>query len=178
MSDFETAIPTILRHEGGFNNDPQDAGGATNYGVSLRWLKAQGLLEDLEQQDRTQDEIAVVREMTQEQAEALYKAYWWNPYNYSAIDSQLVATKIFDCAVNMGAPRAHRIVQTCLGFPPDQRDGILGSKSMAEINAAGAAPLIVQIQNLQAAFYRQLAAANPARQKFLQGWLNRAYDRS
>jgi lysozyme family protein len=178
MSDFESAIPTILRHEGGFNNDPQDAGGATNFGVSLRWLKAQGLLEDLEQQDRTQDEIAVVKQMTQDQAAALYKAYWWNPYNYGAIDSQLVATKIFDTAVNLGAPRAHRIVQACLGFPQEQRDGILGPKTMAEINAAGAAPLVVQIQNMQAAFYRQLVAVNPARQKFLQGWLNRAYDRS
>ena len=178
MSTFEDAIPTILRHEGGFNNDPQDAGGATNFGVSLRWLKAQGLLEDLEQEDRTQDEIVVIKSMTQEQAAALYKSYWWNPYNYGAIDSQLVATKIFDTAVNLGAPRAHRIVQVALGFTQDQRDGILGVKSMAEINAAGAAPLVVQIQNLQAAFYRQLVAANPARQKFLQGWLNRAYDRS
>ena len=115
-ASFESEIPTNLRHEGGFNNDPADAGGATNFGVSLRWLKAQGLLEDLEQQDRTQDEIAVVREMTQEQASALYKSYFWNPNNYDAIDSQLVATKIFDCAVNMGAPRAHRIVQVALGF--------------------------------------------------------------
>ena len=178
MSDFESAIPTILRHEGGFNNDPVDAGGATNYGVSLRWLKAQGLLEDLEQEDRTQDEIQVIKQMTQEQAAALYKAYWWNPYNYGAIDSQLVATKIFDTAVNLGAPRAHRIVQVALGFTQDQRDGILGIKSMAEINAAGAAPLVVQIQNLQAAFYRQLVVANPARAKFLSGWLSRAYDRS
>jgi lysozyme family protein len=178
MSDFESAIPTILRHEGGFNNDPQDAGGATNFGVSLRWLKAQGLLEDLEQQDRTQDEIAVVRDMTQDQAAALYKAYWWNPYNYGAIDSQLVATKIFDTAVNLGAPRAHRIVQACLGFSQEQRDGILGSKTLAEINAAGAAPLVVQIQNMQAAFYRQLVATNPARAKYLSGWLSRAYDRS
>lgn len=177
MSDFETAIPTILRHEGGFNNDPVDAGGATNYGVSLRWLKAQGLLEDLEQQDRTQDEIVVVKSMTQEQAAALYKAYWWNPYNYGAIDSQLVATKIFDCAVNMGGPRAHRIVQHVLGMLPNQIDGILGAKTLAEINAAGAAPLVVQIQNMQAAFYRQLVAANPARAKFLDGWLRRAYDR-
>ena len=177
MSTFEDAIPTILRHEGGFNNDPQDAGGATNFGVSLRWLKAQGLLEDLEQEDRTQDEIVVIKSMTQEQAAALYKSYWWNPYNHGAIDSQLVATKIFDCAVNMGAPRAHRIVQVALGFTQDQRDGILGVKSMAEINAAGAAPLVVQIQNLQAAFYRQLVVANPARAKFLNGWLRRAYDR-
>ena len=178
MSDFDTAIITVLRHEGGYAQIDGDAGGATNFGVSLRWLKAQGLLEDLEQQDRTQDEIVVIKSMTQEQAAALYKSYWWNPYNYGAIDSQLVATKIFDTAVNLGAPRAHRIVQTCLGFPQDQRDGILGSKTMAEINAAGAAPLVVQIQNLQAAFYRQLVATNPARAKFLSGWLSRAYDRS
>jgi lysozyme family protein len=178
MSDFDTAIITVLRHEGGYAQISGDPGGATAYGVSLRWLKAQGLLEDLEQQDRTQDEIQVVKDMTVDQAKALYRSYWWNPYNYGAIDSQLVATKIFDTAVNLGAPRAHRIVQTCLGFTQDQRDGILGVKSMAEINAAGSAPLIVQIQNMQAAFYKQLVAANPARQKFLQGWLNRAYDRS
>src|SRR5271163_3132568 len=178
MSDFNLAIPTILRHEGGFNNDPADPGGATNFGVSLRWLKAQGLLEDLEQQDKTQNEVLVIKELTQEQAEAFYKTYWWNPYNYGVINSQMVATKIFDTAVNLGAPRAHRIVQACLGFTPDQRDGILGPASMAEINAAGAAPLIVQIQNMQAAFYRQLVATNPARAKFLQGWLNRSYDRS
>ena len=177
MSTLKTQFQQFYATRAGFNNDPVDAGGATNYGVSLRWLKAQGLLEDLEQEDRTQDEIQVIKQMTQEQASALYKAYWWNPYNYGAIDSQLVATKIFDCAVNMGAPRAHRIVQVALGFTQDQRDGILGVKSMAEINAAGAAPLVVQIQNLQAAFYRQLVAANPARAKFLNGWLQRAYDR-
>ena len=178
MSDFYEAIIPVLRHEGGFNNDSADPGSATNYGVSLRWLKAQGLLEDLEQQDKTQDEVLVVKELTKEQAEAFYKTWWWDKYNYGAIDNQLVADKILDTAVNLGAPRAHRIVQTCLGFTQDQRDGILGVRSMAEINAAGAAPLVVQIQNLQAAFYRQLVAANPARQKFLQGWLNRAYDRS
>ena len=40
MSDFNDAIPTVLRHEGGFENDVNDPGGATNFGVSLRWLKA------------------------------------------------------------------------------------------------------------------------------------------
>jgi hypothetical protein len=54
----------------------------------------------------------------------------------------------------------------------------MGPKTIAEINAAGSAPLIVQIQNMQAAFYKQLVVANPARAKFLSGWLARAYDRS
>ena len=48
MSDFESAIPTILRHEGKFEQNAADPGGVTNYGISLRWLKAQGLLENLE----------------------------------------------------------------------------------------------------------------------------------
>ena len=177
-ASFEEAIPTILRHEGGFSNDPQDAGGATNFGVSLRWLKAQGLLEDLELQDKTQDEVQVMKDMTQSQAEAFYRCYWWNPYNYGQIDSQMVAGKIFDVAVNLGGPRAHRIVQHCVGMTPDQIDGVMGPKTIAEINAAGAAPLVVQIQNMQAAFYKQLVVTNPARAKYLSGWLARAYDRS
>ena len=35
MSDFNDAIPTVLRHEGGFVDSPNDPGGATNFGVSL-----------------------------------------------------------------------------------------------------------------------------------------------
>jgi len=42
MSTFETAWPTILRHEGGYCNNANDLGGPTKYGLSLRWLKAQG----------------------------------------------------------------------------------------------------------------------------------------
>ena len=178
MSDFESAIPTILRHEGKFEQNAADPGGVTNYGISLRWLKSQGLLENLELQDRTQDEVQVVKDLSVGDATALYKSYFWNPNNYGAIDSQLVATKIFDVTVNMGARRSHLIVQNCLGFPPEQRDGIMGPKTIAEINAAGAAPLVVQIQSVQAAFYRQLVAANPKLQPFLQGWLNRSFDRN
>jgi Predicted Peptidoglycan domain len=37
--------------------------------------------------------------------------------------------------------------------------------------------VIIRLQDTQAQFYRDLVVANPARQKFLSGWLNRAYDR-
>lgn len=46
MSNFDTAIITVLRHEGLFVNDSDDAGGATHYGVSLRWLKSIGDLDN------------------------------------------------------------------------------------------------------------------------------------
>lgn len=180
MSSFDLAIPIILRHEGGFVNNPADPGGATNFGVSLRWLKAQGLLEDLEhlEGDLTNDNVvAVIKNMTVDIAKGFYQRYWWDAYHYGDIVAQAVATKIFDMAVNLGAPRAHRMVQQALGFSLDQRDGIIGPKTLAELNTMSSLTIIINLQNIQAQFYRNLVAANPARQKFLAGWLNRAYDR-
>ena len=37
MSAFELAIPIVLKHEGGFADNPADPGGATNFGISLRF---------------------------------------------------------------------------------------------------------------------------------------------
>jgi lysozyme family protein len=178
MADFNLAIPLILKLEGGFVDNKNDIGGATNFGVSLRWLKAQGLLENLELQDRTQDEVQVVKDLTADDAKALYKTYFWNPNNYDSINSQMIAEKIFNMTVNMGARRSHLIVQNCLGFTSEQRDGLMGAKTIAEVNAAASAPFVVALQNMQAAFYRQLVAVNPKLQPFLQGWLNRSYDRN
>ena len=175
MSDFDDAIPTILRHEGGFENDPNDPGGATNYGVSLRWLKAKGLLEEMELEDKTQDEVLIIKTMTRAQAMGFYKAYWWNNYHYDLLNAQPPATKVFDMAVNLGAPRAHRMLQMILHLP---QDGILGPKSFSEVNALSPSVIVVKLQDVQANFYRSLVAANPARAEFLNGWLSRAYDRN
>jgi lysozyme family protein len=38
MSDFNQAVKVILQHEGGYVDNPNDPGGATNYGISLRFL--------------------------------------------------------------------------------------------------------------------------------------------
>ena len=175
MSDFNDAIPTILRHEGGFENDVNDPGGATNFGVSLRWLKAKGLLEELEEQDKTQDEVLVVRSLTKEQASGFYKAYWWDFYKYQNLFAQPVAAKVFDTAVNIGASRAHKFLQGIVGVV---QDGVLGPKSFSEANAMSPSVLVVRYQSVQAQYYRDLVVRNPKLEEFLAGWLNRAYDRN
>jgi len=175
MSRFDLAIPIVLRREGGFANDAADPGGATNFGVSLRWLKAQGLLEELEHEesDLTHDEVMAVKLMTRDQAAAFYQKYWWNRYAYSNILAQVVATKIFDTAVNLGPPRAHRIAQQVVGVT---QDGILGPGTLHELNTRNSLEVVTGLQTAQAQFYRDLVTANPARQKFLAGWLRRALD--
>jgi lysozyme family protein len=173
MSSFDLAIPTVLRHEGGLVDNPNDPGGITNYGVSLRWLKSKGLAGDLNHDgDVNAKDIKI---MTQDEAKTFYHTYWWDAYKYGLIDAQLVATKIFDSAVNMGAPRAHQFAQAIVGTV---QDGNIGPKTLAEINAMPSLKFIVAYQERMAQFYRNLVATNPKRQEFLKGWLARAYDRN
>ena len=173
MSLFELAIPTILRHEGGFVNDSADPGGATNFGVSLRWLKSQGMLGDLDH-DGDVDQ-ADIKALTKDAAAEFYHKFWWDAYQYGMISAQAVATKVFDMAVNMGASRAHKIFQGALGVP---QDGVLGRVTFTAANASLSLDLLTRMQNRQVAFYHGLVASNPSMEKFLNGWLNRAYDRN
>jgi lysozyme family protein len=158
MATFELAIPIVLRHEGGYVNDPADPGGETNFGISKRSYP------DVD-----------IKNLTQNEAMVIYRTHWWDRYNYGAIIPQAVANKIFDMAVNLGASRAHKIVQKVLQI---DQDGIIGPATLAELNTQSSLKVIVGLQDTQAQFYRNLVLADPSKQKFLQGWLNRAYDRS
>lgn len=173
MSSFDLAIPGVLRHEGGLVDNPNDPGGITDYGVSLRWLKSKGLAGDLNHDGDVNAED--IKLMTREDAIGFYQKYWWGAYHYGNVTAQVTANKIFDTAVNMGAPRAHKFAQKIVGVT---EDGVLGPKSYAEINAMSSIRFVMSYQTLQAQFYRDIVASNPARKEFLAGWLNRAYDRA
>jgi lysozyme family protein len=182
MSCFDIAIQTVLKNEGGYVNDPKDAGGATKFGLSLRWLQSV-LSSELRQQglalqyDASQQvTIETIQQLNEADAKALYRFYWWTPFGYEKIHAQRIATKIFDCAVNMGSTQAHRCVQRALRAVPREslreveEDGILGPASFASINAADEAILLAAIKSEVAGFYRSLHQPH-----FLNGWLQRAY---
>jgi len=177
MSIFELAIPTVLRHEGGYVNNPGDSGGATKFGISLRWLKAQGLYGDVNGDLRV--DIADIQALTADKAAEFYKVQWWNRYQFGRVIDQTVATKIFDTSVNTGTPRAVMFAQkavNALGWLETSVDGILGPSTVQALNSSPAAILLQKYRDLQAAFYRGLAS-DPKLAQFLGGWLNRAYDR-
>ncbi|MDH5633615.1 MAG: hypothetical protein OEZ10_11545 [Gammaproteobacteria bacterium] len=182
MSSFDAAILTVLKHEGGFVDDPADPGGATNYGVSLRWLRTLGDLDGDGYLDGDLDhdgdvDASDIRAMSQSDAENLYRLQWWNRYEYELINDQEVATKIFDMAVNMGAHQAHKIVQRACHavHRPTPDDGKLGPNSLAAINGSYPNELLPAIRSEAAAFYRLLVVTKPRLAKFKNGWLKRAY---
>lgn len=175
---FELAIPIIFEHEGLFVNDPSDPGGATNYGISLRYLKkfenspkdilalfdidGNGILDEKD-----------IKQMTKTQAEAIYKRMWWDKFQYGRILNQSIANKVFDLAVNMGSTQAHicaqRAVRSACGLQLIE-DGILGSKTIGSINQCDQIALLAAIKSEGAGVYRFLNKS-----KYIKGWLNRAY---
>jgi len=188
VSDFNVAIPVILRHEGGWVNNKNDTGGATNFGVSLRWLLANGQIDNDHDGyldgDFNHDGIVDARDiaaMSVADATDIYRREWWDYFGYGNISSDAVASKVFDMAVNMGGKQAHKILQRALircGIAPLTVDGVLGNHTLASTNAVDQWRLLPALQNVQAEFYKGLVENNPGLAEFLTGWLRRAYDAS
>ena len=175
MADFDKAIPWVLEHEGGFVDHPSDPGGATNFGISLRFLLG---LDDQLQYDYDGDgdvDADDIKALTIGDAHVIYEKEFWHPL-YDAISSQMIATKLFDMAVNMGTRQAVKIIQlSMLRHAALSVDGIFGNKTLSAINNQQAGFLIDDISAEQAKFYFKLVDKRPARNVFLLGWLRRAY---
>jgi lysozyme family protein len=93
------------------------------------------------------------------------------------IDDENIATKFFDLAVNMEIPQAVRLIQRALRSAGQTvaDDGIIGPVTLAAINKADPTDLLAALKSEAAGYYRLIANANPSQQRFITGWLNRAY---
>lgn len=178
MADFNKAIDVILKHEGGWVNDPDDPGGATNYGVSLRFVQQdmakQG--EDPAEYDFNHDGIVDwhdIKDMSVEDAKAVYLREFWEPYSYSYIQDQTVATKIFDMHVNMGSYQAGLLAQRALDGKT-KVDGAVGPATRLAINNTEPQYYLKRLVEEQQKFYVALASQKPKLAKFLPGWLHRS----
>lgn len=160
MAIFDLAIRAVLGHEGGYVNDPTDRGGETKWGISKR----------------SYPELNI-RDLTREQAVAIYKRDWWDRYKYAQIHDQDLATKVFDLAINMGAKPAHKLLQQALRACelPTEPDGIIGPATLAAVRLADPFALLAALRSEAAGYYRVIIARNPSQERFKNGWETRAY---
>jgi len=159
---FERAVEIVLAHEGGLVDDPADPGGITNCGVSLRSYPALG--------------AAGIRALTPDQAKEIYRRDWWLRCGWDELPTPIGA-KLLDIGVNIGAAAAHRALQRALRATGADigEDGVLGPATRAAVAEADATALLVAFRSEVGGHYRMIAALHPAEQRFLQGWLTRAY---
>ena len=169
---FNQAVQVILEHEGGYSDDPDDPGGETNFGIIQRELDT--CYQKLELP-------AYVKNLTVDQAKIYYKSEWWDKYGFNTINSDYIATKVFDMAVNVGAHEAATLVQRAINYCGINLaiDGEFGGLTYGAINLiclhGDEANLKSELKDEQKWFYEHLVEEKPQLKKFLDGWINRAH---
>lgn len=182
MQTVRQIAASIVAREGGYSNDRDDPGGATNHGVTLATMRRLGL-------DLTRDghvTIADVQALTAAQAVDIFVEHYFRRTRVAELPAQLQAS-VFDMYVNAGA-NAVRILQRLIR---DMRidvgvDGLIGPKTIAAAHAAmAAAPdhLADAYGIARRNYYYALADARAASRKFARrqdggkgGWITRAED--
>lgn len=160
---FEDCVALVLAHEGGFVDDPRDPGGATNYGISLRYARTQGSLLDMDG-DGDVDKADIVL-VTPEKAKMVYRNWFWRDVRAEELPAG-VDMVMFDYAVNSGAGRAIKSLQKHLGI---QVDGVLGPATMAAIKAATPESVILGVTRERIKFLSSLRTW----ETYKNGWSRR-----
>lgn len=168
MADVKKLVPHILKWEGGWANDPDDLGGATNKGVTFKTYK-----KYCKMIGKPQPSVGDLRRLDDEEFTDILKTLYWNVCKADFIESQSVANLIVDWAWNSGAVTAIKHVQRIVGV---EDDGIVGKITLAAINSRSPLPLFGQIREARIDYYHSITNSRPANSKFLRGWLNRVND--
>ena len=157
------AAYVIHRHEGGDSDHSADAGGKTRYGISKAVYPA---------------EFAGRLVPNLQRAVEIYWRDYWTPLGCSNIQSDSVAAKAFDMAVNMGGSRAGRILQQATNQLRDEQlkvDGQVGSVTLRAVNMTRHPDALVAVMcGLQWAFYQALIERNQTQRDFAAGWARRS----
>lgn len=161
MANAMKMVPQLLKHEGGFVNDPADKGGATMKGVTLSTFR------QFYGADKTVDDLKAI---TDTQWAEIFKKGYWDKLKADSIQNQSIAEIIVDWGYNSGTAAAAKKVQSIVGTISD---GIIGPVSLSLINTYPQRELFDKIKQARIDFYNAIVKNNPSQAKFLNGWMNR-----
>ncbi|EBU7380670.1 hypothetical protein DK046_21810 [Salmonella enterica subsp. enterica serovar Bredeney] len=173
---FSKISSVILRHEGGYVNDPNDRGGETNMGITIATWRAYAPIDlGIEATSST------LRNMTKEQAEIIYYNHYWEPKGFCKIENTKVALIVYDWTITSG--RAVKQIRKMLHDKYNNRlivNNIMDDDMIHCINAVeDQEQLLLRIAEIRKDYYRSLTITNGepnAQIKFLNGWINRVDD--
>tara|TARA_R110002095_G_scaffold209216_1_gene195570 strand:- start:41 stop:652 length:612 start_codon:yes stop_codon:yes gene_type:complete len=180
MQTVQEIAKQIVAREGGFVNDPDDPGGATNFGVTIHTMRRLGL-------DLTGDgqvDVGDVRRLTRAQATEIFIEHYFQRPRIGELPT-LVQASVFDMYVNAGG-NAIKILQRLLremGFDVAV-DGALGPQSIGATSRAmrrGADAFVDAYGIARRNYYFRLADKRVASRKYARsraggkgGWILRA----
>lgn len=108
---FKKALKFVLKWEGGYVNNPDDKGGATNKGITQNtynsWLKANGR------------QACDVKNITDAEVEQIYWKNYWLKAGCDKMSPKF-ALLAFDTAVNMGLTRVNEFMKAAQWKYPEK----------------------------------------------------------
>ncbi len=151
MSRFDTWFEWLMMWEGrAFEDDPDDRGGATKFGI-----------------DQRSHPDVDIRALTETQAKEIYRTEYWGRVRADELPPK-VGEVVADIAVNNGVTRAAKWLQEASGAAPD---GVIGPRTITAARRLNPETLALALVHRREIFYRSIASGRQA--KYLRGWMNR-----
>jgi len=154
MNTFDKALEFVLAAEGGYVNDPDDAGGETNFGISKR------AYPDLD-----------IANLTLHDAQNIYYRDYWLKCKCDQLPPQF-GVAVFGSAVNHGPRRAIKLLQETL---KTDVDGIIGQHTLAAASMQNNRYMLSRFMSFRGQYYADIVIRKPDQHKFLRGWLRRLF---
>ena len=174
---FSTAFTQVIMVEGGYSNDPRDAGGKTRWGITKAVARANGYTGDM-------------AALPLDTARTIYKAQYWDMLRLDAVDgiAPSLASSLFDIGVNSGVGTASRFLKRALNvlnragadWPAIPTDDPIGPRTLFALSrlkavrgGEGLAELGYMIEAQRRVLYIAIAEANRTDAAFEYGWQRR-----
>ena len=163
--------------EGSYNNDPDDSGKETNYGITLDVARASGYHDNM-------------RDMPRDIACEIYAVKYWD---YLSLDrvvmmSMPIAEKLLDVAAHCGTTRAAKFFQRTLNnlnnrgviYPDIKVDGLVGNRTINAFMALidfrgcdGKNVALIMLNCLHGKFLFSLTEKRETDEKWIYGWFKK-----
>lgn len=162
--NFEYVKAFIRKWEGkSFVNDPDDKGGATKWGVTLKtFQKAFG-------KNKTAEDL---KNITEEQWDTVCRKYYYDKMHADEIENKSIALLCVQMCWGSGTQTAIKKIQNCLGC---KADGVVGPITLGKLNAINSADTFRKLWSMRYVWLCNIASVGNNK-KFLRGWLNRLND--
>ena len=153
-TNYPASLAAVLKHEGGYSNNPKDPGGATMKGVTQAVYDAY--------RKRHGIPTAAVKGIDDRELQAIYKQQYWDIVRGDDLPSGLDYC-VFDFAVNSGPGKSVEYLQSALGV---KTDGVMGNITLHAADTTDARKTINEVCDRRLAFLKRLKIWS----EFGKGW--------
>lgn len=120
MANFDEEFDKLILTEGGYVNDPDDAGGETYLGIARKfnpkWSGWKTIDTEKEKGIKGITSRLKKNKTLTDEAKHYYKIRYWDIMELDDIPSQKIAHQVFDTCVNCGQKTAINIAQHLMGM--------------------------------------------------------------